>query len=144
MFLVIALGITGITFYLGKFIGRQENDVSRKRLFCAGMVFLILFLAVFKYLGFIESNVQWLLGLVGIPGRFLREKYFVPVRDFVLYFSSLVLSDRQCIGERRKPERSLPDFTLYMLLFMKFLSGPLKGQGIFCHSESGEAFVTRT
>lgn len=140
LFLVIALGITGITFYLGKFIGRQENDVSRKRLFCAGMVFLILFLAVFKYLGFIESNVQWLLGLVGISVDFSVKSILFPLGISFYTFQALSYLIDVYWGEE-EPERSLPDFTLYMLLFMKFLSGPIERAGDFLpQAKAGKAF----
>ena len=140
LFLVVALGITGITFYLGKFIGRQENDVSRKRLFCAGMVFLILLLAVFKYLGFKESNVQWLLGLVGIPVDFSVKSILFPLGISFYTFQALSYLIDVYWGEE-EPERSLPDFTLYMLLFMKFLSGPIERAGDFLpQAKAGKAF----
>ena len=114
--------------------------MSRKRLFCAGMVFLILLLAVFKYLGFIESNVQWLLGLVGIPVDFSVKSILFPLGISFYTFQALSYLIDVYWGEE-EPERSLPDFTLYMLLFMKFLSGPIERAGDFLpQAKAGKAF----
>lgn len=140
MFPVIALAITGITYYLGKYIGRQEDDKPRKRIFCAGIVFLILFLAVFKYMGFIESNLQWLLGLVGIPFDLPAESILFPLGISFYTFQALSYLIDVYWGEE-DAEKSLMDFTLYMLFFMKFLSGPIERAGDFLpQSKEGKSF----
>lgn len=140
MFPVIALAITGITYYLGKYIGRQENDKSRKRIFCAGIVFLILFLAVFKYMGFIESNLRWLLGLVNIPFDLPAESILFPLGISFYTFQALSYLIDVYWGEE-DAEKSLMDFTLYMLFFMKFLSGPIERAGDFLpQSKEGKSF----
>ena len=140
MFPVIALAITGITYYLGKYIGRQEDDKPRKRIFCAGIVFLILFLAVFKYMGFIEINLQWLLGLVGIPFDLPAESILFPLGISFYTFQALSYLIDVYWGEE-DAEKSLMDFTLYMLFFMKFLSGPIERAGDFLpQSKEGKSF----
>ena len=61
-YLLIATLIAAITFYWGRWIGIQEQENKRRRVFIGGIVFLVLFLVAFKYLNFIGENIAVLLG----------------------------------------------------------------------------------
>ena len=54
-YLLIAALIAAITFYWGRWIGMQEQENKRRRVFIGGIVFLVLFLVAFKYLNFIAD-----------------------------------------------------------------------------------------
>lgn len=68
-YLLIAALIAAITFYWGRWIGMQEQENKRRRVFIGGIVFLILFLVAFKYLNFIGENIAVLLGWFGVDWR---------------------------------------------------------------------------
>ena len=56
--------------------------------------------------------------------NFATTHTFAPVGNFLFEINAGIdVYKRQ---EEEEPERSLPDFTLYMLFFMKFLSGPIE------------------
>ena len=54
-YLLIAALIAAITFYWGRWIGMQEQENKRRRVFIGGILFLVLFLVAFKYLNFIAD-----------------------------------------------------------------------------------------
>ena len=68
-YLLIAALIAAITFYWGRWIGIQEQENKRRRIFIGGIVFLVLFLVAFKYLNFIGENIAVLLGWFGVDWK---------------------------------------------------------------------------
>ena len=124
-YLLIAALIAAITFYWGRWIGIQEQENKRRRVFIGGIVFLVLFLVAFKYLNFIGENIAVLLGWFGVDWKGAITSIFFPLGISFYTFQALgYLID--VYWEEEEPERSLPDFMLYMLFFMKFLSGPIE------------------
>ena len=124
-YLLIAALIAAITFYWGRWIGMQEQENKRRRVFIGGIVFLVLFLVAFKYLNFNGENIAVLLGWFGVDWKGAITSVFFPLGISFYTFQALgYLID--VYWEEEEPERSLPDFTLYMLFFMKFLSGPIE------------------
>ena len=124
-YLLIAALIAAITFYWGRWIGMQEQENKRRRVFVGGIVFLVLFLVAFKYLNFIGENIAVLLGWFGVDWKGAITSVFFPLGISFYTFQALgYLID--VYWEEEEPERSLPDFMLYMLFFMKFLSGPIE------------------
>ena len=109
----------------GRWIGMQEQENKRRRVFVGGIVFLVLFLVAFKYLNFIGENIAVLLGWFGVDWKGAITSVFFPLGISFYTFQALgYLID--VYWEEEEPERSLPDFMLYMLFFMKFLSGPIE------------------
>ena len=124
-YLLITALIAAITFYWGRWIGKQEQENKRRRVFIGGIVFLVLFLVAFKYLNFIGENIAVLLGWFGVDWKGAITSIFFPLGISFYTFQALgYLID--VYWEEEEPERSLPDFMLYMLFFMKFLSGPIE------------------
>lgn len=124
-YLLITALIAAITFYWGRWIGIQEQENKRRRVFIGGIVFLVLFLVAFKYLNFIGENIAVLLGWFGVDWKGAITSIFFPLGISFYTFQALgYLID--VYWEEEEPERSLPDFMLYMLFFMKFLSGPIE------------------
>lgn len=124
-YLIIAALISAITFYWGRWIGAQKGENKRKRVFVGGILFLVLFLVSFKYINFIGENIAVLLGWFGIDWKGAITSVFFPLGISFYTFQALgYLID--VYWEEEEPERSLPDFMLYMLFFMKFLSGPIE------------------
>ncbi len=124
-YLLIAALIAAITFYWGRWIGAQEQEGKRRRVVIGGIVFLILFLVSFKYLNFIGENIATVLGWFGIDWKGSITSVFFPLGISFYTFQALgYLID--VYWEEEEPERSLSDFMLYMLFFMKFLSGPIE------------------
>ena len=101
VYLLYTLGITLFTFYYGRFLARMQARGSA---------------------GYVLSG-----GIVALVGTWLAARYcssaFPLGISFYTFQAIAYLID---IYWEEEPEESLPDFCLYMMLFMKFLSGPIE------------------
>ena len=115
-YLVVALGITLFTFYMGKAIHRYLNSRTATYLF--------------------------LFSVIGLAGFWLFSRYWSGMFPIgISFYTFQALSYLIEIYWEEEPEDSLPDFTLYMLLFMKFLSGPIeRGFDLLPQLKEGKIF----
>ena len=115
-YLVVALGITFFTFYMGKAIHRYLNSRTATYLF--------------------------LFSVIGLVGFWLFSRYWSGMFPIgISFYTFQALSYLIEIYWEEEPEDSLPDFTLYMLLFMKFLSGPIeRGFDLLPQLKEGKIF----
>ena len=88
-YLLIAALIAAITFYWGRWIGMQEQENKRRRVFVGGIVFLVLFLVAFKYLNFIGENIAVLLGWFGVDWKGAITSVFFPLGISFYTFQAL-------------------------------------------------------
>ena len=107
-FLIIALLISLATFFLGKWVGQSKHEKDTKRIYISGLCFLITGWLAFRYANLLPG-VHWLFPL-GI--------------SFYTFQALSYLTEIYWKGE--EPEENLADFMIYMLFFMKFLSGPIE------------------
>ena len=87
-YLLIAALIAAITFYWGRWIGIQEQENKRRRIFIGGIVFLVLFLVPQCHWGKHCRTTR----LVRRGLERSHHLYLLPVRNLVLYLPSTRLS----------------------------------------------------
>ena len=107
-FLIIALLISLATFFLGKWVGQSKHEKDTKRIYISGLCFLITGWLAFRYANLLPG-VHWLFPLGISFYTFLALSYLTEI-----------------YWKEEEPEENLADFMIYMLFFMKFLSGPIE------------------
>jgi len=101
-FLAIAIGISSITYLLGRFLEKENKRKSIAWLYSGSIVFL-----------------------VGIWTFFRHNGLIIPLGISFYSFQALSYLTEIYWGEE-KAEKDFWKFQLYMLLFAKFLSGPIE------------------
>lgn len=116
VYLIYALGITIFTFYTGKLIHKKVGT----------------------------AQCGWLLwtGIIVLAGVWLAARYWSPLFPLgISFYTFQALSYLIEIYWEEEPEEDFLDFTLYMMLFMKFLSGPIeRGYNLLPQLKSKHAF----
>ena len=107
-FLIIALLISLATFFLGKWVGQSKHEKDTKRIYISGLCFLITGWLAFRYADLLPG-VHWLFPLGISFYTFQALSYLTEI-----------------YWKEEEPEENLADFMIYMLFFMKFLSGPIE------------------
>lgn len=100
-YLIIAAGITVFTFFMGRWIHRCINT----------------------------PRATWLLwiSIVGLVGFWMVARYWFPLFPLgISFYTFQALSYIIEVYWEEEPEDDFWDFSLYMVLFMKFLSGPIE------------------
>ena len=100
-FLIIALLISLATFFLGKWVGQSKHEKDTKRIYITGWL-------AFRYANLLPG-VHWLFPLGISFYTFQALSYLTEI-----------------YWQEEEPEENLADFMIYMLFFMKFLSGPIE------------------
>lgn len=107
-FLVIALIISLATFLFGKWMGRAKHEKQLKRIYFSGVCFLV---------------VSWLASRYA--DRLIDCNFLFPL-GISFYTFQAISYLTEVYWQEEEPEQNLPDFLIYMLFFMKFLSGPIE------------------
>ena len=107
-FLITALILTLTTFYLGKWIGQTKRESSMKGTYFSGVCFLVVSWLAFRYADRL-TDCHILFPLVISFYTFQAISYLTEI-----------------YWQEEDPEKSLPDFMISMLFFMKFVSGPIE------------------
>lgn len=106
-FLLTAVMISLLTFFLAKRIARCHRNKMRETIFASGVVLLVGIWLAFRYAG---------------------ENLFFPLGISFYTFQAIAYLT-EVYWEEEVPETNVCFFLLYMLLFMKFLSGPIERPG---------------
>ena len=107
-FLITALILTLATFYFGKWIGQAKRESSMKGIYFSGVYFLVVSWLAFRYADRLtDCHILFPLGI-----------------SFYTFQAISYLTE--IYWQEEEPEKSLPEFMIYMLFFMKFLSGPIE------------------
>lgn len=107
-FLAIAILISLATFFLGKWIGKSKCEKNANRIYLAGLCFLVVGWLAFRYAGLLPGvHILFPLGI-----------------SFYTFQALSYLTE--IYWKEEEPEENLMDFMIYMLFFMKFLSGPIE------------------
>ncbi len=121
---LLMFATTLINYVCGNIIHRAaDGPVARRRALAVSVAASLALLGFFKYFGFMETNLNFLLGTVGAP--------FVPVLKVVLP-AGISFYTFHCIsytvdiyrGEA-KPVRRMSDFACFVALYPQLIAGPI-------------------
>lgn len=123
-FLVTAIAISIFTFYWGIYLQRHNSS----KVYSGGIAILLFLWIIFHYGNFVVGvlNPSFLSG----GGYNIIHKLIFPLgMSFYIFQAIGYLTDIK--WEDYKAEQNITYFMLYMLFFMKFLSGPIERAGSF-------------
>ena len=138
---VCCMAITFLLYYL-----RQERGWQHTVLLVASMVFIGYYhpvylliasaITVFAFfwgriihanLGTRAGTIYFWTGIIALTGFWLVARYWFPLFPLgISFYTFQALSYLIEIYWEEEPEDDFVDFTLYMMLFVKFLSGPIE------------------
>lgn len=111
VFLFTALFISFATFLLGRWIDLTKDEKRTKSIYFSGVCFLVVSWLAFRY-----------------AGQLIDHHFLFPL-GISFYTFQAISYLTEIYWQEEKPENSLIDFLIYMLFFMKFLSGPIERAG---------------
>jgi len=129
-YLILAISTAFLTYGSGILVDKQKEDKQRQCVFTLSLVAHLLILIFFKYFGFLEANLGTLINVLGFKWNPTITKVFLPLGISFYIFQSISYLI-EVYWEEQEAETNLQDFMLYMLFFMKFLSGPIERPGDF-------------
>ena len=122
-FLFVVLGVTFLDFQLVKRMAAASTAKGRKAWLAASLGMNLGLLAWFKYSGFLVSNVNALLGALGL-GPLPWAEVILPLGISFYTFETVTYVVDVYRGVHA-PLRRFADYQLYILLFPKLLAGPI-------------------
>ena len=121
VYALILLGVTGITYFGGKFFGKQSDS---KLLVVLLVLLSSLPLLVFKYYNFILEIVESTLSYVGLKFTLPGLNWAIPVGISFYTFQALgYMFD--VYYKRCKAEKNILDYALFISFFPQIVSGPI-------------------
>lgn len=124
-FLGITVILSTITYAFGRWIESIEEEKPKSIIFSLGLIINIVFLCSFKYLNFIEDNIIYLLSNFNIEYSPIFSHIFLPL-GISFYIFQAISYLIEVYWEEQDAEKDYGVFLLYMLFFMKFVSGPIE------------------
>ena len=114
---------TLVNWLLGLRVDREQDPARRKHAVTLAIVLNIGLLAFFKYANFIVGNVNGALAVFHLPEIRLGEIRLPIGISFYTFEAISYIVD--VYRGRLKPERSLPNFLLFILFFPHLVAGPI-------------------
>jgi len=124
-FLAVAIGLSTLTYFGAKLISCAKTEKRQSLWFNISVILNLLALGGFKYIVFIQDNILQLIGGFGLDLPPLVNKVFLPLGISFYVFQSISYLI-EVYWEEQEVEENYFDFMLYMLFFMKFISGPIE------------------
>ena len=127
-YVLILLFAATMDFFIGRAIGRSEDEVYRKRLLITSICVNIGMLSYFKYFYFLLDLVQMFLASLGIatePAIPLEARdYFIPAG--ISFYTFQTLSYTADIYRREiTPLKRWIDYLFYLSFFPQLVAGPI-------------------
>jgi alginate O-acetyltransferase complex protein AlgI len=120
-YVIIMLTSVAMNFWLARLIDRIER--RRKLMLGAAITINLLLLGIFKYSGFLVDNINGLLSSFSVPPLVI-EPIALPIGiSFYTFHAISYLVD--IYRRNAKPNRSLVDYSLYIMLFPQLIAGPI-------------------
>jgi len=129
-YLALAVSTAMLTYGSGIWIDKQNDDKIRQRVFTMSLIAHLAILVFFKYFGFLETNMGLMVRTLGGNWTSTFEEIILPLGISFYIFQSISYLI-EVYWEEQEAEKDLGSFMLYMLFFMKFLSGPIERPGDF-------------
>lgn len=130
VFLLIAVAISLLTFLWGKGISQAKTERGSERRFIAGVCSLVLCWLSFRYVNNLADAIHFLFSFIHISWSVSAATVLFPL-GISFYTFQAISYLTEVYWKEEKAENNLLDFLLYMLFFMKFLSGPIERPGSF-------------
>ncbi len=122
-YLALVIGSVLFNYAIGGAIGRTATPTTRKRWLALGVAGNLTALAIFKYANFAVANVNALAPVLAITPLAVAA---IPLPLGISFFTFHAISYVVDVYKRNaEPERNLPRFALYILLFPQLIAGPI-------------------
>ena len=122
--LAVLLGVTAVSYFCGLKIAASQEETYRKRWLWWGVGACVATLAVLKYLPFLETRTNSILGLnSGLSQALVTIGVSYFTFQAIAYLFDIYLEIEE------EPERHFGRFALYMAFFPKLLQGPIERAG---------------
>ncbi len=129
-YIIVLLITTVISYYFAILIEKQASPEKRRGLFIAGIVIVLAFLFVFKYLNFTIYSFQKALSFFGMPMQESTLKLILPVG--ISFFTFEMVSYLADVYRGKiAAERSFVKYALFVSFFANISSGPIERAGHF-------------
>lgn len=124
-FLLVALAISLVTFSFGKKLSKKKEKKNIGWLYFSFITLIVFAWIVLRYPAIMECTANNLFGFLNISRAIPQNSLLIPI-GISFYTFQAISYLTEIYWEEIEPEDSLLDFTIYMLFFMKFLSGPIE------------------
>lgn len=121
-FAIILLGITLVTFWGGRLLGKKRD--KRKRLVWLIAILSLLPLLIFKYYNFLNDNISEGLATIGLRFCLPGLNWAIPVGISFFTFQALGYMLDVYHG-RVNTENNILDYFLFVAFFPQVMSGPI-------------------
>lgn len=127
-FLITAVCISLATYYFGKWIDASEGEKSRNSSLIISIGTLFGIWLAFRYSNPLIVHFRELIGLTALNESSHMNSILFPL-GISFYTFQAISYLIEIYWQEQKPEKDLCIFMVYMLFFMKFLSGPIERPG---------------
>lgn len=127
----VVLLVTLLTSYFtGMVLEKQEQGKRKRVLFAAGVLSVLVFLFVFKYLGFAVETVEKVLKLFAVPVQETTLKLLMPA-GISFYSFQMIGYLADVYRGKIKAEHHLGKYAVFVSFFPNISSGPIERAGHF-------------
>lgn len=128
VYLLLLIGITGVTYSFTRWMGMTEDERKRRRLMILGIILILLPLFFFKYFNFVNETVFALMDVIGLHRAVPVVHWMLPVGiSFYTFMAIGYLIDVN--NEEVEIEKNLVSVGLFLSFFPIILSGPIERAG---------------
>jgi alginate O-acetyltransferase complex protein AlgI len=122
-YLPLIVGSVAFNWFMGGAIGRAADARARKRWLVVAIAGNLAALMLFKYANFAVANVNALAPVLAITPLAVAA---IPLPLGISFFTFHAISYVVDVYKRNaEPERNIPRFALYILLFPQLIAGPI-------------------
>lgn len=115
---------TVLGYTSGIAMGRTTDERRRKSILISRVAMNLVFLGIFKYLGFFVESANGLLESIGLSGTTSVPNIILPVA--ISYYTFEEIAYAMDVFRRRvEPTRNVVDYALFVAFFPKLVAGPI-------------------
>jgi alginate O-acetyltransferase complex protein AlgI len=122
---ILILFVTVIVDYYAAFLIDREEGPKRKMWLMLSLVANIGFLALFKYFNFINQNIGFALGLVGMENPIPNYGLELPIGLSFHTFQAMSYTI-EVYRKKQRPEKDFVIYSLYVMFYPQLVAGPIE------------------
>ncbi|MFT5885938.1 MAG: alginate O-acetyltransferase complex protein AlgI [Arcticibacterium sp.] len=122
---ILILFVTVIVDYYAAFLIDREEGPKRKMWLMLSLVANIGFLAIFKYFNFINQNIGFALGLVGMENPIPNYGLELPIGLSFHTFQAMSYTI-EVYRKKQRPEKDFVIYSLYVMFYPQLVAGPIE------------------